>query len=176
MSDSNLRSIKALIRDVPDFPTKGILFKDITPVLADSAAFRSVIDEMSSRLKPHNLDYVVGIESRGFIFASALARDLSCGLALARKPGKLPYTTKRREYQLEYGVDALEMHIDAIAPGARVGVIDDLLATGGTAEAAVELCRDFGAEVQCLLCVIELGFLNGRARLSDVRIDSLIQY
>jgi len=165
-----------LIRTVPDFPKKGILFKDITPLLADAAALRATIAHLAERAATRKPDVVAAIESRGFVFGSAVATSLGVGFVPVRKPGKLPWRSRRVTYALEYGSDALEMHEDAVAPGARVLVVDDLLATGGTAGAAVELVRSAGAEVVGCAFVIELGFLSGRARLAPLAVDSLIAF
>lgn len=173
------KKIDSLIRTVPDFPKPGIQFKDITPVLQDADAFKQVILAMAAALKAENVRYVAGIESRGFIFASALALELGCGLVLMRKPGKLPRKSFRATYQLEYGTDAIEMHEDSIAPGDRVALIDDLLATGGTATAASCLLKEAGADVRKILFVIELGFLQGREKLKQAGfsgVESLLHY
>jgi len=173
------KKIDGLIRNVPDFPKPGILFKDITPVLQNAAVFRETIGAMAESLKAENLRYVAGIESRGFIFASALATHLGVGLVLLRKPGKLPWRSLKATYQLEYGTDAVEMHEDAVAPGDRVALIDDLLATGGTATAGACLLKDAGAEVCKVLFAIELGFLEGRSKLKQAgfsAVESLVLY
>ncbi|WP_206675311.1 adenine phosphoribosyltransferase [Mariprofundus sp. NF] len=163
------------IRDVPDFPKPGIIFKDITPMLANGAAFAQVIDQMAERVGP-DVDAIVGVESRGFIFGAALAFKLGLGLVTVRKPGKLPADIHSVEYELEYGVDRLEIHRDALSHGHKVVIVDDLLATGGTAAATVELVRKLGAEVDSCLFAIELGFLDGRGALDSVKVDSLISY
>lgn len=168
--------IKDKIRDVPDFPKKGILFKDITPVLQDPTAFRGVIDRLADRYETSRPDAIVAIESRGFILGSALAYRLGIGLSLVRKPNKLPWKRRRVEYALEYGTDALEIHEDGVGKGQRVVIVDDLLATGGTAGATVKLVQDLGAIVQECAFVIELGFLDGKKKLSPVPVFSLIQY
>ena len=173
------KKIDALIRNVPDFPKPGIQFKDITPVLQDAATFREIIAAMAAALKPDNLRYVAGIESRGFIFASALATELGIGLVLLRKPGKLPWKTLKATYQLEYGTDAIEIHEDAVKQGDKVAVVDDLLATGGTATAAACLLRDAGADVRKVLFAIELDFLEGRKKLKQAgfaAVESLLHY
>lgn len=164
-----------LIRDVPDFPKPGIVFKDITPMLADGDAFAAVIKQMAERV-PEGVDAIVGIESRGFIFGAALACELGVGLVTVRKPGKLPAEIHSVEYELEYGMDRLEIHRDALSSGHRVVVVDDLLATGGTAAATVELIGKLGAEVSCCLFAIELGFLDGRAALNGVKVESLLTF
>jgi adenine phosphoribosyltransferase len=171
-----MNRIRQLIRDVPDFPKSGITFKDITPVLSDPPAMHAVVDAMAEHWKGTRVDKVVGIESRGFLFASPLAYVLGSGCALVRKPGKLPWKTIREVYALEYGTDALEMHVDAIAPGERVVVVDDVLATGGTASAAGRLVTRQGAEVLGYTFVIELGFLNGAERLGREKVHTLVRY
>jgi adenine phosphoribosyltransferase len=168
--------LRAKIRDVPDFPKKGILFKDITPVLGDPALFRKVIDALAEQWRGQGIGRVVGIESRGFIFAAPLAYALGAGLAVVRKPGKLPYQSIRETYALEYGEDSLELHVDAVRPGERVLVVDDLLATGGTAEAAGRLVTRQGGELAGYAFVIELGFLNGAQRLGADKVHALIRY
>ncbi len=173
------KKIDALIRNVPDFPKPGIQFKDITPVLQDAAAFKAIINAMADQLKGESLRYVAGIESRGFIFASALATELGIGLVLLRKPGKLPWKTLKATYQLEYGTDAIEIHEDAVKAGDKVAVVDDLLATGGTATAAACLLRDAGADVKKILFAIELDFLEGRGKLKQAgfaAVESLLHY
>lgn len=174
--DERLRRLAATIRDVPDFPSEGILFKDITPMLADPTAFVTAIDLFAERWAETNPDAIVGIESRGFIFGAALAARMTASFVPARKPGKLPAEKDRVEYALEYGTDALEMHVDALAPGDRVVVVDDLLATGGTAEATLELVRRRGATVLGMSFVIELEFLRGRARLGETPAQALLRY
>lgn len=169
-----VNELGALLRDVPDFPKKGILFKDITPLLADAKAFHATIGHLAERGQMHKPDAIVAIESRGFVFGAAVAAALGVGFVPVRKPGKLPWRTRRVDYALEYGTDALEMHEDALRPGSRVVVVDDLLATGGTAAATAELVRRAGADVAACLFVIELGFLEGRARLAPLVVDALI--
>ncbi len=164
------------IRDIPDFPRPGIVFKDIMPLLADGEAFRAAVDALAEFAEPRRPDLILGAEARGFIVGGALACKLGCGFVAARKPGKLPWETVSAEYALEYGVDSLELHADAIARGARVLVHDDLLATGGTARAKVDLVEQLGGEVVGLAFVIELTFLNGREKLADYDVHSLIQY
>ena len=167
--------LRACIRDIPDFPKPGIVFKDITPLLADGPAFRATIDRFVERYRGRT-DLVLGIESRGFIIGSAVAYGLGTGIAIVRKPGKLPSQTYAASYQLEYGSDTLEIHDDAIDHNHRVLIIDDLLATGGTASAAVELVRRCGGSVVGCGFVIELEFLEGRRRLRDCEVFSLISY
>ncbi|HEV7734913.1 MAG TPA: adenine phosphoribosyltransferase [Candidatus Binatia bacterium] len=163
------------IRDVPDFPKPGIVFKDITPLLADGPAFRATVDAL---VEPYRgrCDLVLGVESRGFIVGAAAAYALGTGLAVVRKPGKLPYRTHRATYDLEYGTDTLEIHLDGLGTHRRVLLIDDLLATGGTASAAIELVKRCGGDVVGCAFVIELGFLDGRKRLGDHEVHSLLKY
>ncbi len=168
--------VRRRIRDVPDFPRKGIVFKDITPVLSDHALLKRVVDAMAERWREHRIDKIVGIESRGFVFASPLAYLLGAGCTLVRKPGKLPYQTVRESYSLEYGNDHLELHVDAIAAGERVLVVDDLLATGGTASAAGKLVTRQGGEVLGYSFVVELGFLRGADRLGAQKVHSLLRF
>jgi adenine phosphoribosyltransferase len=167
--------LKARIRDIPDFPKPGIVFKDITPLLADAAALRATVDAFVERYRG-KVDVVLGIESRGFIVGSAVAYGLGRGIALVRKPGKLPYQTHAASYELEYGRDTLEIHRDALSKGHRVLVIDDLLATGGTASAAVELVQCCGGNVVACAFIIELAFLGGRKRLEGQEVFSLLRY
>jgi adenine phosphoribosyltransferase len=168
--------LRRTIRDVPDFPKKGIVFKDITPVLGDAAIYRRVVDELVARWKPKGVDQVVGIESRGFVFAAPLAYALGAGLSIVRKPGKLPWDTIRESYALEYGQDTLELHIDSVGPGERVLVVDDLLATGGTAEAVGRLVTRQGADLLGYAFVVELSFLHGARRLGTGKVDSLVTF
>jgi len=168
--------VRSIIRVVPDFPKRGVLFKDITPLLANGPLFERVTDWMVEQYRALAPTHVIGMESRGFLFGAPVAHRLGAGFIPARKPGKLPWKTLRVDYALEYGTDALEVHEDAFGPGARVVVVDDLLATGGTAVAACELVEGLGAELLGTCFAIELGFLNGRERLGDVRIDSLLIY
>jgi adenine phosphoribosyltransferase len=164
------------IRDVPDFPQKGILFKDITTLLKDGPAFKSAIDLMTSRVKDWDVDVVVGMESRGFIFAAPIAYNLGVGFAPVRKLGKLPAETINAEYALEYGSNTLEIHTDAISEGQRVLVVDDLLATGGTVGATIDLVERLGGDVAGTAFLVELGFLHGRQRLEAYRVTTLITY
>ncbi len=168
--------LRTLIRDVPDFPKAGIIFKDITPLLGNGAGFAKVIDEFASRIDGRGIQKIVGIESRGFIFGAALARHLNVGFVPVRKPGKLPYQTVREAYALEYGTDAIEMHRDAIHPGEKVALVDDLLATGGTLAACANLVKKVGGEATTSLVLIELAFLNGREKLPGHEIQALITY
>lgn len=162
-----------LIRDVPDFPSPGVLFKDVTPWLADGAAFSSAIDTLARHFSARAVDVVVGVEARGFIVASPVALALRTGFVPARKPGKLPWRVATREYSLEYGSGSLEIHEDAIRPGDRVVIVDDVLATGGTAGAAIALVEQLGGEVTGLGFLLELAHLGGRARLGDLDICAL---
>jgi adenine phosphoribosyltransferase len=168
--------IAAAIRNVPDFPKPGIQFKDITPVLADAVLFAGAIDLLTQNFKPGSVDAVVGIDARGFIFAAAAALKLRAGFVPVRKKGKLPFTTHEQDYALEYGSATVAMHIDALKPGARVLLIDDLLATGGTAAAAVALMKKLGAEILQISFLIELKFLNGREKLKNLPIRSIVVY
>ncbi len=164
------------IRDVPDFPKEGIVFKDISPMLRDPQAFRTAVDLLAEEYMGKGVDVVVGAEARGFIIASPLAYKLGSGFILVRKPGKLPWMTEKVEYELEYGTNSLEIHKDAIQPGMKVLIADDLLATGGTAEACVDLVERMGGEVVGMSFFIELSFLNARARFAKYPIHSLIKY
>jgi adenine phosphoribosyltransferase len=168
--------LKAAILDVPDFPKKGIVFKDITPILGEPELFRHAVEGLASPWRNANLRYVAGIEARGFIFAAAVARELGCGFIPIRKPGKLPRATHRQTYALEYGTDALEIHVDALAKGDRVLLVDDLLATGGTAAACLELLRRCGASVVGVSFLIELAFLEGRPTLGTTPVEALVTY
>jgi adenine phosphoribosyltransferase len=171
-----MENLKALIRDVPDFPTPGILFRDITPLLAHPAGLRQTVQWMSERFQKSGVELVAGIESRGFIFGAPLAVALGTGFVPIRKLGKLPHTTIRREYALEYGSAHLEVHADAIRPGQRVLLIDDVLATGGTAAASVELVEELGGVVVAAAFLIELAGLRGRDRLAGREVCSAITY
>ena len=168
--------LKERIRGIPDFPKPGILFRDITPLLADGRAFRQAIDILGDRYVNQGIDLVVGVEARGFIMGAALAYKLRAGNVLIRKPGKLPYRTHRTTYALEYGTDTLEIHQDAIQPGQRVLIADDLLATGGTISAAVELVKQLGGQIVGLAFLIELTDLKGRERLKGYSVYSLLEY
>ncbi len=164
------------IRDVPDFPSAGIVFKDLMPLIADPVYFAESIRLLADWARPRNPDLILGAEARGFIFGAALAYELGAGFIAARKPGKLPRETIEATYALEYGTDSLQVHRDAVPPGARVIVLDDVLATGGTARAKVELVEGLGGIVAGVLFVIELDFLNGRERLSGYDVHSLVHY
>ena len=168
--------LRAFVRDIPDFPRPGILFRDITPLLLDATALDAAVSGLAARVTPTDVDYVVAAEARGFILGAALARQLGAGFVPARKPGKLPAETISAEYTLEYGLDALEVHADALAHGARVLVHDDLLATGGTAGALCDLVAGLGAEIIGCAFLVELCFLEGRRRLAPHDVYSLIEY
>ena len=168
--------LKNVIRDVVDFPKEGIVFKDITPILQDPVALRASVDQFEAALEGLTFDYVVGPESRGFIFGVPLAYNMSKGFVPVRKAGKLPYKTKSKEYDLEYGSAVIEMHVDAIKPGDKVVIVDDLLATGGTSKAMVELIEELGGEVVKMVYLIELGFLDGRELLKGYDVEALIKY
>jgi adenine phosphoribosyltransferase len=168
--------LKNIIRDIPDFPKKGIIFKDITTLLADGKSFHRMVDLIAHRYIGQQIHQIVGIEARGFILGSALAYKLGIGITLVRKAGKLPYTTRRKTYDLEYGTDTLEIHEDAFRPGDRIIVADDLLATGGTMAAVIDLVQDLGAEVVECAFLAELEFLGGRKRLPDGKVFSLLKF
>jgi adenine phosphoribosyltransferase len=168
--------LRSKIRDIPDFPKRGIVFKDIMPLLADAEALHDTVERLAEFAEPRKPDLILGAEARGFILGAALAYRLQCGFVAARKPGKLPWRTVSAKYALEYGFDVLELHADAIRDGGRVLIHDDLLATGGTAKAKVELVEQLGGEVVGLAFVIELEFLNGRDRLAGYDVFSLVQY
>jgi len=168
--------LRAFIRDIPDFPRPGIVFKDITPLLLDPGALDAAVSGLAALAEPLGVDFVVAAEARGFILGGALARELGAGFVPARKPGKLPYETVGAEYALEYGIDALEVHADALADGARVLVHDDMLATGGTAGALCDLVSGLGAEVVGCAFLLELSFLGARARLAPYPVHALIDY
>jgi len=168
--------LAAKIRDIPDFPKEGIVFKDITPLLQDAESLRYAVDQLAEFGVGKKIDVVVGAEARGFILGATLAYTLGAGFVPARKPGKLPFLTVAAEYDLEYGTDSLEVHSDAIVPGTRVLVHDDLLATGGTARAKCDLVEKLGGEVVGVSFIIELSFLNGREKLKEYDILSLIKY
>ena len=175
-SSLNADQLKKLIREVPDFPKKGILFYDITTLLKDKVGFATLIDKFSEYYISQDVDLVLGMEARGFIFGPALAYRLNAGFVPVRKPKKLPAQTARVTYDLEYGTDTLEIHQDAVQPGQRVIIVDDLLATGGTAAACVELVKSIGGEVAGLAFVVELDFLKGRQKLSGLDVFSLLHY
>jgi adenine phosphoribosyltransferase len=173
---ADIASIQRAIRDVPNFPKPGIVFKDITPLLANGPLFARTIDLFAERYGRQNIDTVLGIESRGFIIGAALAYKLGSGFSVVRKPGKLPYEKHQASYDLEYGTDTLEIHIDAIPPQARVIIADDLIATGGTAAATAQLVSKLGGTVVECAFVIELAFLKGRDKLKPYGVYSLLQY
>ena len=168
--------LKQYIRDIPDFPQKGVLYRDITPLLASPDAFRGVIDALAAHYREMNVEAVVAVESRGFIFGAPLAYALGVPFVTARKFGKLPFTTINVAYELEYGNAVIEMHTDALRPGQRTLIVDDLLATGGTTAATVQLVEKLGAQVVGIAFVIELTFLNGRQRLGSHEVFALMQY
>jgi len=170
-----VETLKSMIRDIPDFPKKGILFKDLTPLLSDPVSFRRMVDMLAERYEGKNIDMVVGVEARGFIIGAALAYRLGTGVILIRKPGKLPYKTHHTIYELEYGTDQLEIHQDAIQPGQKVVIADDLLATGGTMKAAVDLVGNFDGEIVECAFLVELAFLKGREKL-DSPVFSLMSF
>ena len=169
-------NLTAYIRDIPDFPKPGILFKDITPLLAHPESLREAIQRMAAQVADQPIDIVAAAEARGFLFGTPLALELGVGFVPIRKPGKLPYRRVTQVYDLEYGTDTLEMHSDALHPGARILLVDDVLATGGTMKACCDLVRSIGAEVVACSFLIELGFLGGRARLEPNRVMSVISY
>ena len=175
-SRPTVADIERAIRNIPDFPKPGIQFKDITPVLADARLFSGSIDLLTEKFKPGSVDAVVGIDARGFIFAAAAAVKLQAGFVPVRKKGKLPYKTHEQEYALEYGTSTVAVHVDALKPGSRVLLIDDLLATGGTAAAAASLVKGLGAQILEISFLIELGFLSGRDKLKGYPVRSLIVY
>ena len=173
---ATVEALRRALRDVPDFPKKGVVFKDLTTLMSDALRFRTTLDLLTalcSGLAPHK---VIGIESRGFIWGAALADRLGVAFVPVRKPGKLPWKTVSASYELEYGTDRLEMHEDALRPGERVLVVDDLIATGGTARAAGELTRRLGAEVLAFVFLVELGFLGGREKLGATEVRTLIRF
>lgn len=172
----NMDHLKSKIRNVPDFPKPGILFYDITTLLSDARGFRDAVDALAAPYMGEDIDTVVGIESRGFILGAAVANTLGCGFVPIRKPGKLPAATLRETYALEYGSDSLEIHQDAVGHGHRVLVIDDVLATGGTARAAANLVRQLGGNLRAMAFLIELDALNGRAKLNGEEVYSLLKY
>ncbi|MFC2024969.1 adenine phosphoribosyltransferase [Chloroflexota bacterium] len=168
--------LKTLIRDIPDFPTKGIIFRDITPLLKEGRAFKEAIDEISNQYLSKRIDIVVSAEARGFIMGSAIAYRLQAGIVPVRKKGKLPWTCHECTYELEYGTDTFEIHQDAIKPGDRVLIVDDLLATGGTVGAVIDLVERMKGQIVAIAFLIELTFLKGRKQLKDYPVFSLIEY
>lgn len=175
-SGYRMENIKKLIRDVPDFPQKGIIFKDITPLLNDITAFKTIIDEIVNKYQDKNIDIVVAADARGFIFGAPVAYKLNAGFVPVRKSGKLPYRCIKEEFSLEYGTDAFEMHIDAIQENQNILIIDDLLATGGTAEAIVKLVKRSKGNIIGIIFVIELDFLNGREKIKDYNVESFFHF
>jgi len=171
-----MEELKQIIRDIPDFPKKGILFKDITTLLADAQSFQRMVDLLSHRYVGQKIDKVVGVEARGFIIGAALAYKLGAGIVLVRKPGKLPSETLKKTYALEYGTDTLEIHVDALKPGERVLIADDLLATGGTMSAVVDMVSHMGAEIVECCFMAELEFLEGSKRLPEGKTFSLLKF
>lgn len=171
-----MEELKSIIRDVPDFPKKGIVFKDITTLLSDGRSFHRMIDLIAHRYVGQRIDKIVGVEARGFVLGSALAYKLGAGVTLVRKPGKLPYKTRKVSYELEYGTDTLEIHEDAFSPGERVILADDLLATGGTMAAVLKLVEGLGAEVVECAFMAELEFLHGRGKLPEGKVFSLLKF
>ncbi len=176
MATSSLDAVRARIRDIPDFPQKGVIFKDITPVLADARMFHDVIDAFAAHWRGQRVDKVVGIESRGFLFAAPLAYALGAGVTVVRKPGKLPWKVIREVYSLEYGENALELHVDAVEPGEKVLVVDDVLATGGTAAATARLVTAQKGDLVGFSFLVELGFLNGAKQIGPERVHALVKY
>jgi adenine phosphoribosyltransferase len=175
-SSRNGLDLKKYIRDIPDFPKPGILFRDITPLLQEPKAFRTAIRKLAERYEGKRVDKVLCVESRGFLFGAPLAVKMGVGLAIVRKPGKLPWKTRSVKYALEYGTDVIEIHQDAILPGERVVIVDDLLATGGTASAGAQLVTEHGAKVVECAFVIELAALGGRKRLAPAKVFSVLKY
>lgn len=171
-----ITKLRELIRDIPDFPKPGIVFKDITPLLADPAGLSLAVEYLTQPFRHIQVDLVAGAESRGFIFGTAVARNLSAGFVPIRKPGRLPYETISEEYALEYGTDAVEIHRDAIRPGSRVLLVDDLLATGGTMAACCRLVTSLGGQIQGIAILIELGFLKGRKLLAGHTLHTILTY
>jgi len=172
-----MEMLKSVIRDIPDFPKKGIIFKDITPLLSNPDSFKKAIDAMKVRYKDNKIDRVVGVEARGFVFASALAYALGCGVVMVRKPGKLPYKTYQKTYSLEYGEDTIEIHQDAFENDQKIVIIDDVLATGGTLAACIELVKtNFNVDLVEVGFLIELDFLKGRQKLGNIPIYSMMHF
>lgn len=175
-SNAESKELESWIRDIPDFPQKGVLFKDITPLLQDGAAFHTAIEQLAGHYAASGINKVIGVESRGFIFGAPLAYMLHCGFVPVRKFGKLPAKTVSVEYALEYGTNVVEIHTDAIKPGERVLIVDDLLATGGTVSAAIELVEKLGGQIAGIAFLVELSFLKGREQLKDYDVFAVIEY
>lgn len=173
---ASVAEIKAAIRNIPNFPTPGVQFKDITPVLGSARLFANTIDSLTEGFRPGSIDTIVGIDARGFIFAAAAAFKLNAAFVPVRKKGKLPYSTFEQDYALEYGTNTIAIHTDALHKGSRVLLVDDLLATGGTAAAAAQLVQKVGAKIESIRFLIELSFLNGRDKLKGLKVESLIVY
>ncbi len=171
-----MEDLKAAIREIPDWPKKGILFYDVTTLMKDAGAFARAVDSLIEPFKRKKIDLVLGVEARGFIFAPTVAFVLKCGFVPVRKPGKLPAATHRVAYELEYGTDALEIHQDAVQPGQNVLIVDDLIATGGTARAVADVVRQMGGTVVGLAFLVELGFLKGREKLAGYEVTSILKY
>tara|TARA_B100000586_G_C19938031_1_gene354304 strand:- start:113 stop:631 length:519 start_codon:yes stop_codon:yes gene_type:complete len=172
-----METLKSVIRDIPNFPKEGIIFKDITPLLSNPTSFKKAIDTLKARYEDKRIDQVVGVEARGFIFASALAYALDCGVVMVRKPGKLPYKTYKKTYSLEYGEDSIEVHQDAFEKGQNIVIIDDVLATGGTLAACAELVnKNFEVDLVEIGFLIELDFLKGRQKLGNIPIYSMMHF
>lgn len=174
--DNPVGKLKSLIRDIPDFPKPGVMFRDITPLLADPCGLALAVELMANPFRGKRIDLVVGAESRGFIFGTAVAQALSAGFQVIRKPKKLPFKTVKRTYELEYGTDTLEMHADAVIPGQRVLIVDDVLATGGTMKACCDLVTQLGGEIVGLAVLTELTFLAGREKVAPHQVHSVITY
>ena len=172
----NVDDVKRSIRTVPDFPKKGVMFRDITTLVQDPDVFKYAIEQMANAFREENIDVVVGIESRGFIIGAPLALELDAGFVPVRKPGKLPYQSIKKEYETEYSTDAVEMHIDAIKPGQRVLMVDDLIATGGTMKASIELVEELGGEVVAVAFVVDLPDLHGKEKLEDYRVYTMVEF
>jgi len=173
---SAVERLKNAVRDVPDFPKEGVVFKDITPILQNAQLFRLAVTVMADRYQRRQVDQIVAIDARGFLFASAAAYVLGCGVSIVRKKGKLPYKTVEASYDLEYGSNTVQMHVDAVKPGQQVVIVDDVLATGGTMKAAIGLVEELGGKVSEAACFIELKFLHGAQRIAPVPVFSVIQY
>ncbi len=176
MTGERIQALSTLIRDIPDYPKPGVVFKDITPLLADPAGLSLAVELLTQPYRSAHVNHVVGAESRGFIFGTAVARNLSAGFIPIRKPGKLPHETRSVSYELEYGSDQFEVHVDALRPGQRILLVDDLLATGGTMKACCELVEGLSGDIVGVAVLIELGYLKGREKLSNYNVYSVIKY